>query len=282
MTLGERLEEARKRKGISLREAAEATKIRSDFLASMESNAFDIDLPPIYVRGFLKIYARFLRLDGDKMVTDYDAMQRGGRGARRDLANARPEPLGRLEVAERAPTRRAPGEGDEDGGEVPPVAEVRSRRERAAEDAPPALDTVMKVRIALAVAGTVLVLALVWGLIKVVTRDRDPAAADQTGVPVARGTVTPGAGATGGTPAIAAQRLELIALDAVTVVVDQVSEQGETRRIYAGTLARGERFPVEFRGALRLQFSEGRSLQIERGGQILSIQQAGPGRTTVR
>ena len=31
-SIGERLEEARKRKGISLREAAEATKIRSDFL----------------------------------------------------------------------------------------------------------------------------------------------------------------------------------------------------------------------------------------------------------
>ena len=33
-TIGGQLEEARQRKGISLREAAEATKVRSDFLAT--------------------------------------------------------------------------------------------------------------------------------------------------------------------------------------------------------------------------------------------------------
>ena len=33
-TIGERLEEARKRKGISIREASEATKIRSEYPVS--------------------------------------------------------------------------------------------------------------------------------------------------------------------------------------------------------------------------------------------------------
>ena len=42
-SIGERLEEARKRKGISLREAAEATKIRSDFLGYIEQNKMDFD-----------------------------------------------------------------------------------------------------------------------------------------------------------------------------------------------------------------------------------------------
>jgi cytoskeleton protein RodZ len=53
-TIGERLEEARKRKGISIREAAEATKIRGDYLHKYENNQFDIKLPEIYVRGFLR------------------------------------------------------------------------------------------------------------------------------------------------------------------------------------------------------------------------------------
>ncbi|MDP5080533.1 MAG: helix-turn-helix domain-containing protein, partial [Opitutales bacterium] len=44
-SIGERLEEARKRKGISLREAAEATKIRGDFLGYFEQNKFDFELP---------------------------------------------------------------------------------------------------------------------------------------------------------------------------------------------------------------------------------------------
>src|SRR5258707_125223 len=67
-TIGERLEEARKRKGISLREAAEATKIRGDYLLKFESNQYDINLPEIYVRGFLRTYANFLKLSVDKIT----------------------------------------------------------------------------------------------------------------------------------------------------------------------------------------------------------------------
>lgn len=82
-TIGERLEEARKRKGISIREAAEATKIRGDYLHKFESNQFDIKLPEIYVRGFIRLYAVFLKLPGDKFVTDYLALGIGeGGGAR--------------------------------------------------------------------------------------------------------------------------------------------------------------------------------------------------------
>ena len=56
-SIGERLEEARKKKGISIREAAEATKIRGDYLQQFENNRFDINLTEIYVRGFLRAYA---------------------------------------------------------------------------------------------------------------------------------------------------------------------------------------------------------------------------------
>ena len=72
-SIGERFEEARKRKGISLREAAEATKIRSDFLGNIEQDKFDFELPEIYKRGFLKNYARYLKLDPENILTDYHA-----------------------------------------------------------------------------------------------------------------------------------------------------------------------------------------------------------------
>jgi cytoskeleton protein RodZ len=90
-TIGERLEEARKRKGISIREAAEATKIRGDYLHKFESNQFDIKLPEIYVRGFIRIYANFLKLPGDKLVNDYLSLGIGeggrshGRGLNREI-----------------------------------------------------------------------------------------------------------------------------------------------------------------------------------------------------
>lgn len=105
-TIGERLEEARKRKGISIREAAETTKIRGDYLQKFESNSFDVDLPPLYVRGFLRSYARFLELDPDRLVSDFDALDgRESKPARRENR----EGYGRVDFSEPA---RA-GEGAE-------------------------------------------------------------------------------------------------------------------------------------------------------------------------
>ena len=72
-SIGEQLEEARKRKGISLREASEATKIHSDFLSNIEQNQFDFELPEIYKRGFIKNYANYLKLDAQSILTDYNA-----------------------------------------------------------------------------------------------------------------------------------------------------------------------------------------------------------------
>ena len=97
-TIGERLEEARKRKGISIREAAEATKVRGDYLHKFESNQFDIKLPEIYIRGFLRIYSNFLKLPPEKIVADYLALGlgEGGRPAGRGLNR---EIYGKMEIS---------------------------------------------------------------------------------------------------------------------------------------------------------------------------------------
>src|SRR6266571_2027947 len=73
-TIGERLEEARKRKGISIREAAEATKIRGDYLQRFESNQFDLGLAEIYVKGFLRSYSHFLGLPADRIINDFNGL----------------------------------------------------------------------------------------------------------------------------------------------------------------------------------------------------------------
>lgn len=93
-TIGERLEEARKRKGVSIREAAEITKIRGDYLQKFEANTLDIDLPPLYLRGFIRTYAKYLDLDVDRMMGDLDsALARDGKPQRREHR----EPLGRVD-----------------------------------------------------------------------------------------------------------------------------------------------------------------------------------------
>lgn len=107
-TIGERLEEARKRKGISVREAAEATKIRSDYLQKFEANSFDLDLPPLYIRGFVRNYARFLELDQERFIAEYDSVAATeGRAPRRTETR---ENLGRVEFAEG-------GDGGKRGGD---------------------------------------------------------------------------------------------------------------------------------------------------------------------
>lgn len=100
-TIGERLTEARKNFGIDIRSAAEATKIRSDFLAALEENKPErIKLADVYKVGFLRIYAKYLKLDADRIVAEFRTAQsfhgqQQGRGAHRLLSSsASDEPAG--------------------------------------------------------------------------------------------------------------------------------------------------------------------------------------------
>ena len=51
--------------------AADDTKIRADYLMRMESDEFDF-LAPAYVRGFLKTYAKYLRVDPDPLIHEFE------------------------------------------------------------------------------------------------------------------------------------------------------------------------------------------------------------------
>jgi cytoskeletal protein RodZ len=84
-SLGERLQEARQRLGVTVREAADVTKIRGDFLQAMEANQFEsIPLADVYKRGFVRIYAKYLRLDDEKAASDFNA-HHSVRASRRPL-----------------------------------------------------------------------------------------------------------------------------------------------------------------------------------------------------
>ncbi|MDR2807166.1 MAG: helix-turn-helix domain-containing protein [Puniceicoccales bacterium] len=61
--IGKVLSEKRLELGFSLEEVAEATKIRIDYLDAIEREQLDFDLPDIYKRGFIRIYAEHLGLD---------------------------------------------------------------------------------------------------------------------------------------------------------------------------------------------------------------------------
>jgi cytoskeleton protein RodZ len=69
--MGAYLRAARRKRRVSIERAAEDTRIRADFLMRMESDEFDF-LAPAYVRGFLKTYARFLRVDPNPLLDEFD------------------------------------------------------------------------------------------------------------------------------------------------------------------------------------------------------------------
>jgi len=70
---------------VTLREAAEFTKIRTDYLQAMEANQFEsIPLADVYKRGFVKVYAKYLRLDDEKAGADFNT-HHSAKASRRPL-----------------------------------------------------------------------------------------------------------------------------------------------------------------------------------------------------
>ncbi len=65
--IGPILERKRQEKGLSLKEVEQATMIRTRYLQGLEREDPTMLPDPIYARGFLKTYANFLGLDGDRL-----------------------------------------------------------------------------------------------------------------------------------------------------------------------------------------------------------------------
>jgi cytoskeleton protein RodZ len=70
-TIGETLRKARTERGVELSEVERATKIRAKFLEAMEEDRWGALPAPVYARGFLDIYARYLDLDQDALLEEY-------------------------------------------------------------------------------------------------------------------------------------------------------------------------------------------------------------------
>ncbi len=255
-TIGERLEEARKKKGISIREAAEATKIRGDYLQKFETNHFDIGLTEIYTRGFLRTYANFLKLPADRILSDYASL---GRGDVRPRQPSR-EVYGRMDIsvstAGDASDRAAP---PPDGAPAPEPSHANrgpNRRTNTALPTGPDPATVFKY-IKWGGIGVTVILAIVvaWSLISGAKR---PAAAEAT--PTRTELKTPR------TPI-----LHLIALRPVQVSVTvAINDRDDGEVLWRGQLATGETKLVPYSTDIFLDANPGEALEVELNGQRIN------------
>ncbi|MEW6458964.1 MAG: RodZ domain-containing protein [Bacillota bacterium] len=73
MSLGQALKEARKARGLSLDLAEEETKIRKKYLVALEEEQYHVLPGRVYAKAFLRTYARFLELDVDSVMAEFQA-----------------------------------------------------------------------------------------------------------------------------------------------------------------------------------------------------------------
>ena len=68
MTLGEVLAAKRGERGLTIEQAAAATRIRAHYLSALESDELERLAAPVYAKGHLRTYARYLGLDPEPLV----------------------------------------------------------------------------------------------------------------------------------------------------------------------------------------------------------------------
>jgi cytoskeleton protein RodZ len=93
--LGERFRAAREARGLSLSDVADQIRIRSVYLAAIEEENWSAIGAPVYVRGFLRTYARFLGIDPEEAVAAFGRIQPSGGFQAPSAREAREETGGR-------------------------------------------------------------------------------------------------------------------------------------------------------------------------------------------
>jgi transcriptional regulator with XRE-family HTH domain len=83
MTLGEVLAAKRGERGLTIQQAATATRIRAHYLSALESDELERLVAPVYAKGHLRTYARYLGLDPEPLL---ELMKMEARDPRRQLS----------------------------------------------------------------------------------------------------------------------------------------------------------------------------------------------------
>lgn len=166
-SLGEVLREAREKKGWSLEQLSERTRIVPRMIEALEHDDFGQMSSPVYARGFIRNLAGQLGLDPDWCLSKVDL---------RDATSAVPETVKRpMPVAPAAvPTAPAPSERG-------PVWQVESVRVRKIEvESSPAIPWA---RVGIGLVALALVAAAIWFVPRWIARE--PAAGEATNRPPA-------------------------------------------------------------------------------------------------
>lgn len=107
-TIGAELKQQREMRGISLKEIADATKIGKRFLEAIEQDDWKTLPAPVFTRGFIRAYAKYVGVDVEFLVDRYSSMVEAERLAESGELPAAPEPVAPRYVASEAKSSEIP------------------------------------------------------------------------------------------------------------------------------------------------------------------------------
>jgi len=86
-SVGETFRAERERRGLTIHQAADGTNIKTDHIRALESGQWSVFGAAVYVRGFARTYAKFLRLDERAVVAEVNAELSREGGLENDLGS---------------------------------------------------------------------------------------------------------------------------------------------------------------------------------------------------
>lgn len=95
-SLGKIFKDARRAKGITVGEVSKKTKISHNVISAIEEDNFEI-LNPVYMKSFVKLYAKLLDLDIEKILKLYHDYT----GLKGEAEDAKQKPLPQAKLAEK-------------------------------------------------------------------------------------------------------------------------------------------------------------------------------------
>lgn len=246
--------------GLSVKDVAEATRLRVDVIENMESGGFDFKLPEIYKRGFLRIYAAFLKLDVDNALEQFALISKPSDESRRSILSRR------LSAKDAAEPQQA-AFANAVAAEIP--VSVESRYDESEERKGSSDETARYIKlggIIVALLLTVIVIILVISSFTSSAPEPNPdlAQSNDVSAPV------------GQKPAAEVQSAEfdvVIAASADTYLL--VYPQGEKSNIlYTGALQAGEMKDFKTSKPLTIRITDAEKIRILRNGKQLDLKGA--------
>lgn len=250
--LGEKLSAARNAMGLTIRDAADSTRLRIDIITNMEAGEFSFSLPEIYKRGFLRIYASFLKLNVDEILAEFEALQSVRKAS---------EPRGKKNILERiSPVAK---------NEFETPQSMESRYDVPADEVEetPAADYSKYFKLGAVFLGVLLVVILIILGVSSLVRPNVPEANPD----IQMSATQPAQIAN--EPAKPQKEYSLVVSALRDTYITVFFPQDYNNHLYSGAIAAGEKKEFKYKTPININTSDAQNIELFRNGKKLDLSQ---------